>query len=230
MFPIHDENPTRRAPVINNWLLAANVIVFVLEIAFGERFVLRWSFVPLELSALLEGRGSLDVLATVFSAMFLHGGVGHLVGNLLFLWIFGDNIEDNFGSGPYLLFYLICGVAATLAQWFVAPLSNIPNLGASGAISGVLGAYLVLFPGASVRVFVWPFSLFLGTFGVPALLWIGFWFVLQLFSGVQDLGQMVEGGVAFWAHIGGFVAGLALVFVFRSRRPPTPRYTPSTWR
>jgi membrane associated rhomboid family serine protease len=149
------------------------------------------------------------------------------VGNLLFLWIFGDNVEDNFGRGPYLLFYLLCGVAATLAQYFTDPLSRIPNLGASGAISGVLGAYIVLYPVAAVRLFVWPFSLFIGTFPLPAFLWIGIWFLMQLVPGIQALGQLSEGGVAFWAHIGGFIAGLALIWLFR-RRPPRERST--AWR
>lgn len=229
MFPVRDDNPTRRAPVVNNALIVANIVVFIVQLALGERFVYDWSFVPRALTDLLSGDGGYGVVATMVSAMFLHGSVGHIVGNLLFLWIFGDNVEDNFGSGPYLLFYLLCGLAATLAQYLTDPLSAIPNLGASGAISGVLGAYIVLYPVAAVRLFVWPFSLFLGTFPLPAFLWIGIWFVMQLIPGVQSLGQLSEGGVAFWAHIGGFIAGLALIWIFRRRRPP-PAQGYSAWR
>lgn len=228
MFPVRDDNPTRRAPVVNNALIIANVVAFLMQIALGDRFTIDWSFVPRELTDLLSGDGGYDVVATMLSAMFLHGSIGHIVGNLLFLWIFGDNVEDNFGRGAYLIFYLLCGAAATLAQYVTDPLSRIPNLGASGAISGVLGAYIVLYPVAAVRLFVWPFSLFLGTFPLPAFLWIGIWFVMQLVPGLQALGQVSEGGVAFWAHIGGFVAGLALIWIFRRRRPPPQRY--SAWR
>ncbi len=218
VIPIGDENPTRRTPVVTMTLVILNVIVFVLQLLRGIDFTLRFSFVPLELTALLEGRGSLWVLVTVFTAMFLHGSFGHIFGNMLFLWIFGDNVEDVFGRVPYVLFYLLCGIAATMTQYLTGPLSPIPNLGASGAISGVLGAYVLMFPAARVNLFIWPFSIFFGSFGVPAFLWIGFWFLMQLFLGVQDLGQITQGGVAFWAHIGGFVAGLALTLLMPRRR------------
>lgn len=223
MFPVGDINPVWRPPVVTTALVVANVAVFVLELLFGTPFIVAFSFVPAELSALLRGAGNLGVLVDLFTAMFLHGSVAHLLSNLLFLWIFGDNVEATLAKGWFLPFYLVCGLVASLTQYAVTPLSEIPNLGASGAISGVLGAYLVLFPVASVRVFVWPFSLFLGTFGVPAFIWIGLWFVLQLFSGVQELGRVAAGGVAFWAHIGGFVAGLLLI-LFLPRRP-RPRST-----
>lgn len=218
MFPIGDINPVYRPPVVTRALVAANVILFFLTLALGTPFLLALAFVPAELTALLGGDGNPGVLFDLFTSMFLHGGVAHLLGNLVFLWIFGDNVEAAFGKGWFLPFYLACGLAATAVQYATAPLSGIPNLGASGAISGVLGAYLVLFPSASVRVFVWPFSLFVGTLGVPAVVWIGLWFVLQLFNGVQILGDTAMGGVAFWAHIGGFVAGLVLVWVM-PRRP-----------
>lgn len=218
MFPVGDINPVYRRPVVTTMLVAANLIVFGIQVVLGLPFVLALSFVPAELFALLQGAGGPGVLADLLTAMFLHGSIGHLIGNMLFLWIFGDNVEAVFARGWFLPFYLACGIAASLSQYAIAPLSEIPNLGASGAISGVLGAYLVLFPTASVRVFVWPFSLFVGTLGVPAVVWIGLWFVLQLFSGVQDLGRVAVGGVAFWAHIGGFLAGLALVWLL-PRRP-----------
>jgi membrane associated rhomboid family serine protease len=219
MFPIGDDNPTRRTPVVNTLLIVANIVVFVVQLLQGTEFILRWAFIPARLTAVLDGIGGPEVLATIFTAMFMHASIGHIVGNLLFLYIFGDNVEDNFGHIPYLFFYLLCGVAATFAQYFTDPISTIPNLGASGAISGVLGAYIVLYPTVRVRLFIWPFSLFLGSLGLPAFLWIGFWFGMQLLPAVQTLGRMMnEGGVAFWAHVGGFVAGVLLVLVFR-RRP-----------
>jgi membrane associated rhomboid family serine protease len=223
MFPIGDDNPVWRPPVVTTALVVANVAVFALELLYGTPFILAYSFVPAELNALLRGAGGLDVLLDLLTAMFLHGSVAHLLSNLLFLWIFGDNVEASLGKGWFLPFYLLCGLAASLSQYATMPLSEIPNLGASGAISGVLGAYLVLFPAASVRVFVWPFSLFLGTFGVPAFIWIGFWFGLQLFLGVREFGQVAAGGVAFWAHVGGFVAGLLLILLLPRR--PRPRAT-----
>jgi membrane associated rhomboid family serine protease len=223
MFPVGDINPVWRPPVVTTALVVANVAVFLLQLLLGTPFVLAYSFVPAELNALLQGAGGPAVLLDLFTAMFLHGSVAHLLSNLLFLWIFGDNVEASLGKGWFLPFYLVCGLAASITQYATAPLSEIPNLGASGAISGVLGAYLVLFPVASVRVFVWPFSLFLGTLGVPAFIWIGLWFVLQLFSGVQELGRVAAGGVAFWAHVCGFVAGLALILLLPRRpRPPRP--------
>jgi membrane associated rhomboid family serine protease len=218
VFPIGDVNPVYRPPVVTRALVAANLVVFVLELLLGTPFLLALAFVPVELTELLGGGGNPGVIFDLFSSMFLHGGVTHLLGNMVFLWIFGDNVEAAFGKGWFLPFYLACGLAASAVQYATAPLSGIPNLGASGAISGVLAAYLVLFPSASVRVFVWPFSLFVGTLGVPAVVWIGLWFVFQLFNGVQTLGGMAMGGVAFWAHIGGFVAGLLLVWVM-PRRP-----------
>lgn len=225
MFPIGDDNPTRRTPVVNWILLALIIVVFLLEITSGNDFIIRWSFIPLRLTMLLEGNASLEVLLTIISAMFLHAGIGHIAGNLLFLWIFGDNVEDAFGHIPYLVFYLICGVGATFIQYFTDPQSRIPNLGASGAISGVLAAYMVMYPRARVRLAIWPFVLLIGTLPVPALLLIGFWFLMQLTSGFQALGMMTNaGGVAYWAHIGGFIVGFILVWFLRPRRrqiPPT---------
>lgn len=218
MFPVGDDNPTRRTPFVNTTLILLNVLMFVVQVLQGTEFVLRWAFIPARLTAVLDGIGGPEVLATIFTAMFMHASIGHIVGNLLFLYIFGDNVEDNFGHLPYLIFYLLCGVAATFAQYFTDTGSTIPNLGASGAISGVLGAYIVLYPAARVRLFVWPFSLFLGTLALPAFLWIGVWFGMQLLPAIQILGRMVDqGGVAFWAHVGGFIAGVLLVIVFRRR-------------
>ena len=152
--------------------------------------------------------------------MFMHGGWAHIAGNLLFLWVFGDNVEDMFGHLGYIVFYLICGVGATIIQYYSSPLSEVPNLGASGAISGVLAAYVVMFPWARIRLAIWPLVIFIGTIPVPALLLLGLWFFLQLSAGYQSLGAVSGngGGVAYWAHVGGFLVGLVLVFFFRPRR------------
>jgi membrane associated rhomboid family serine protease len=223
MFPIGDDNPTRRTPVINTTLIVINILVFAwqtLQIWQGSyAFLAEWAFIPARFSAFLAGSGDTGAVLTIFSAMFMHASIGHIVGNLLFLAIFGDNVEDRFGRVPYLIFYLLCGVGGTLAQYITDTQSMIPNLGASGAISGVLGAYIVLFPRVPVRLFVWPFSLFLGTLPLPAFLWIGIWFIYQLIPALQQVGRMVsEGGVAFWAHVGGFVVGVLLVRPLSRRR------------
>ncbi|MBC8077190.1 MAG: rhomboid family intramembrane serine protease [Chloroflexales bacterium] len=227
MFPLGDENPTKRVAVVNWALIALNLMAFALELLFGERFIVQWSFIPARFSALLSGSGDPQALATVFTAMFLHAGWSHIIGNMLFLWIFGDNVEDRFGSVPYLIFYLLCGLGATAAQYATDRTSLAVNLGASGAISGVMGAYVIMFPRALVRFFVWPFSLFLGIFRIPAVLMLGVWFILQLLPAFQSLRSMGDeaGGVAYWAHVGGFVVGLVLVFFFRPRREPgLPNY------
>lgn len=218
MIPVGDDNPTYRLPVVTKTLVVLNVVVFVLQMLLGTEFTLRFSFVPAKLTALLQGDGDLWVLTTMFTAMFMHGSFGHILGNMLFLWIFGDNVEDVFGRFPYLLFYLVCGLAATMTQYVTGVLSTVPNLGASGAISGVLGAYMLMFPAARVQLFIWPLSMIFGTLPIPALLWIGIWFLMQLFLGIQGLGQVTEGGVAFWAHIGGFVAGMALTPIMPRRK------------
>lgn len=220
MFPVGDINPVRYPPWVTRGLVAINLIVFALELFLGVALIATMSFVPAELTALLRGSGDTGVLRDLFTAMFLHASVAHIFGNMLFLWIFGDNVEEDLGWGWFLPFYLVCGLVASLIQYATAPLSEVPMVGASGAISGVLGAYLVRFPRAQVRVFIWPFSLLVGTLAVPAALWIGLWFVLQLFAGIADLGRVSEGGVAFWAHIGGFVAGLVLVFLLPRRSRP----------
>jgi membrane associated rhomboid family serine protease len=189
-------------------LIALNVLFFFLEMSQGEPFIRQWSVVPRELVA-----NPTAELPTVFTAMFMHAGWMHLLGNMLYLWIFGDNVEDQMGHGKFLVFYLLCGIAATLAQVMVSSTSSIPNLGASGAIAGVLGSYIILFPQGRVRVLMRG-----GTVAMPALVVIGLWIVLQLVSGMGSITQSSEtGGVAYMAHIGGFVAGLALTFLFSGR-------------
>jgi membrane associated rhomboid family serine protease len=224
MFPVNDENPTRGPAPINIIIIILNFIVFALQILYGDAFVLSWAFIPARLSAFLSGNESPQVLLTIFSAMFMHGGIAHILGNMLFLWIFGDNVEDQFGHLRYLIFYLICGIVATFTQFVIDPSSPIPNLGASGAIAGVLGAYLLMFPRARVNLFVWPLSVLLAIFTrspylrLPAWLLLGLWFAMQVWLGVDGLSTMGEGGVAFWAHIGGFVAGVVLALFLRPSR------------
>jgi membrane associated rhomboid family serine protease len=213
VFPIGDDNSERRIlPLVTYVLIVINVLVFLLELQRGEAFIRQYAFIPREFAANPAGEA-----ITIFSAMFMHGGWMHLLGNMLYLWIFGDNVEDNFGSFRFILFYLACGVVATFAQMAALPSSSIPNLGASGAIAGVLGAYLVLYPQGRVTVLTQ-----LGPTQVPALLVIGLWIVLQLFSGIGSIANTSEtaesGGVAYMAHVGGFFAGLILTFFFRATR------------
>jgi membrane associated rhomboid family serine protease len=210
MFPIGDDDSARRTvPVVTYALIALNVLVFFLELNGGEPFIVQWSVVPRRLTQNPSG----DFI-TVFTSMFMHGGWLHLGGNMLYLWIFGDNIEDRFGHAKFALFYLLCGIAATVAQVAVSMGSNVPNLGASGAIAGILAAYLILFPRGQVRVLMGR-----GVVPMPALIVIGLWIVLQFISGIGSITQSAEtGGVAYMAHIGGFVAGLALTFLFGGRR------------
>ena len=208
MFPIGDDNTARRTlPVVTYALILLNVLFFFVELSGGDPFIQQWSVVPRRLLANPAGD-----FPTVFTSMFMHAGWVHLLGNMLYLWIFGDNVEDNFGHVKFLTFYLLCGVAATFAQVLMSANSTVPNLGASGAIAGVLGAYILLFPKGQVRVLMGR-----GVIPVPALVVIGFWIVLQLVSGVGSISNTAEtGGVAYMAHIGGFFAGLILTFVLRS--------------
>ncbi|MFH1185339.1 MAG: rhomboid family intramembrane serine protease [Chloroflexota bacterium] len=207
MMPIGDDNTARRTvPVVTYALIALNVLVFFLELTGGETLITQWAFVP----SRFLGDPAGDFL-TLFSSMFMHAGWLHLGSNMLYLWIFGDNVEDRFGHIQYLIFYVLCGLAATFAQLAFNTDSIIPNLGASGAIAGVLGSYLLMFPQQAVRVLVGNRMT-----ALSALIVIGGWFVLQLFSGVASVSSTVDtGGVAFIAHIGGFVAGFLLTFLFR---------------
>ena len=214
MFPIGDDDlASRSVPIVTYALIALNVLFFFVELSGGEPFIERWSVVPRRLVA----NPGADFI-TVFTSMFMHGGWLHLGGNLLYLWIFGDNVEDKFGHAKFAIFYLLCGIAATLAQVAISAGSSIPNLGASGAIAGVLGAYLILFPKGQVKVLMGR-----GVVPMPALVVIGLWIVLQFINGVGSITQSAEtGGVAYMAHIGGFVAGLVLTFLLgRSRTEAT---------
>jgi len=205
MLPLGDHNPRRIVPWFTYVLIIANFIMFVFELLQGEAFVVQWSFVPARFTA-----DPLGQLPTLFTSMFMHAGWLHILGNMLYLWIFGDNIEDRFGHFKFLAFYIICGLVATFAHMVFNLGDTIPSLGASGAIAGVLGAYIVLFPGARVRVL---FGLIL--IPLPAVIVIGFWILLQIFYGVGSLGSAAEAEVAYMAHIGGFFAGVVLALVFR---------------
>ena len=209
MIPIGDDNSARKiTPLVTYFLIVLNLIVFFLELNGGNAFVEKWAFIP---TRFLNNPAA--EWPTIFTSMFMHAGWLHLIGNMLYLWIFGDNVEDRFGHAKFLIFYLLCGIAAIFAQLFFSADSSIPNVGASGAISGVLGAYLLLYPQGRIRVFMGR-----GIMHAPALMVIGLWILLQVFSGIgslQTTGQ--QGGVAYMAHIGGFVAGLGLTFLFRGR-------------
>lgn len=222
MIPVGDNVPRRGTPIVTWTLILINVLVFFIELAQGpalEAFLYRWAVIPAVLTGQAETPWSWPPpFLTVFSAMFLHGGWGHLLGNMLFLWVFGDNVEDNMGSLRYLAFYLLCGIAATYAQVLVAADSTLPNIGASGAISGVLGGYLVMHPRAMVLVVI-PIFLLFPVLQVPAFVMLGIWFLTQFTSGLAAFAAAADaGGVAWWAHIGGFVAGVILVYPFRRER------------
>ena len=215
MFPIGDDDSSRRTvPLVTYALIALNVLFFIVELTGGDAFIMKWAFVPKRFMANPAG----DFL-TLFSSMFMHAGWLHLGGNMLYLWIFGDNVEDRFGHLKFIIFYIICGLAATFAQLAFSIGSDIPNLGASGAIAGVLGAYILLFPQGKVRVLQGQ-----RVIQVSALIVIGLWIVLQLFSGIGSIaGAGQTGGVAYMAHIGGFVAGFVLTFLLRGSKQPQLR-------
>jgi membrane associated rhomboid family serine protease len=210
LFPIGDDNSTKRSvSVVTYGLIALNVLLFFVELSGGEPFIQKWSVVPRRLVA-----NPGEDFITIFSSMFMHGGWMHLFGNMLYLWIFGDNVEDNFGHLKFLVFYLLCGIAATVAQVAFNSNSNVPNLGASGAIAGVLGAYILLFPKGQVRVLMGR-----GIVNMPAFVVLGLWIVLQFVNGIGSIANTAEtGGVAYMAHLGGFIAGIILTFLFRGRQ------------
>jgi membrane associated rhomboid family serine protease len=220
LIPIHDRIPTRRVPVVTIMLVLINVVIFVYEqllLAGGgdpllNRFIYTYGLVP----ARVAGGLGPAVLWTFVTSMFLHASWLHIIGNMLYLWIFGNNIEDVMGPFWFTLFYFLCGFAASFAQVSMSWGSNLPGIGASGAIAGVLAAYLIYFPRARVETLI-----FLGIFVViralPAVILLGFWFILQLISGVTSFGAAETGGVAYFAHIGGFVAGLILALPWLGR-------------
>ncbi len=224
MIPIRDQIPTHRVPVVNYLLIAVNILVFILLWLAGsnqEATVYQFALIP---SNFKTGLDLADV-GDIFTSMFMHAGLAHIAGNMLYLWIFGDNVEDSMGAGRYLVFYLVGGSVASVVHILTSPGSQIPTVGASGAIAAVLGAYLVLYPQSKVLTFI-PLGFFMRLTLVPASIVLGLWFILQLFNGVLSLGGPDVGGVAFWAHIGGFVTGvlLAKLFAPRARVPTLARW------
>lgn len=218
MLPIRDTVPSRRLPLVNWAIIALNVLIFFFEVSLPnaalDHLIWRWGVVPYRL---IQDFG--QAWPTLFTAMFLHGGFAHILGNMWMLFIFGDNVEDRMGHLRYLLFYLLSGLAAAFLQVFFSLGSRVPIIGASGAIAGVMGAYMILFPWGRVVTLV-PLGFFLTTIELPSVLFLGGWFFLQVFSGLD---MSLNGGVAWWAHVGGFLFGvLAVQFFARRRQPPRP--------
>ncbi len=221
MIPLRDIIPSRTTPVVTICVIALNIVVFLYELSLGravDAFMLHYGLVPAAFSWM-----------NVFTSMFLHGGFLHVAGNMLYLWIFGDNVEDRVGHGRFVVFYLLCGTAAALAQTITTPDSVVPMVGASGAIAGVMGAYFVLYPRSRIVTLV-PLFFFFQVFEVPAIVFLGIWFLMQFLSGVGSIVSTIGrgggaggalGGIAFWAHIAGFVAGITGVVLFR--RPERQR-------
>lgn len=216
MIPLKDDNPRASVPLITIGLIVVNVGVFLYQLSLGpgiDNFIIKYGAIP---DNIVHGKE----LQSLFTSMFLHGGFLHLIGNMLYLWIFGDNVEHYLGHFRFLYFYLICGLVAAFAHIFLGGISDVPMVGASGAISGVLGAYLVKYPRARVLVLI-PLFWYITIQKIPALFVLGFWFLMQLlsgvFSGLSSTG-MEKGGIAFWAHVGGFVAGLILIILLPKKR------------
>ncbi len=234
MVPLRDDNPVQITPYVTYGLIILNVLIFIYEITLNtgqlDQFLELFAVVPKELTASFQG---VDVgqpipeALTLISSQFLHGGFLHVGGNMLFLWIFGNNIEEQLGHIKFLFFYLACGALAALCQWYFGPMSAIPSLGASGAIAGVMGAYILRFPKTHILTLV-PLGLFITTFRIPAIFFLGFWFLQQALYGVGSLGaqtniSMENGGIAYWAHAGGFVFGVVLALllgIFNKQETP----------
>ena len=225
MFPLKDDNPSNTAPIVTVALIVLNALVYLYQFSLWaggpegvqafEDFVKEFGLVPCRLTGACAVGAELPLpVLTIFTSMFMHGGLFHIGGNMLYLWIFGNNVEDTLGHTRYLIFYLLSGIAAALAQTVVGPSSLVPMVGASGAVSGVLGAYLLLFPGAHVTTLI-ILGFFFRLVQIPAMVVLGFWIVLQVLNGLGSFGA--SGGVAFFAHIGGFVAGMGLLYVLRPR-------------
>jgi len=223
MIPLKNENPSRTIPFINILLIMANIFIFGWQlyslIQESTPLYLRLGFIPYEFSHFkdIAPHNLVPFPLTIFTAMFLHGGWLHLLGNMLYLWIFGDNVEDRLGHVRYLLFYLLCGISATLLHGFMDLGSHVPVIGASGAIAGVLGAYMVLFPTARIKTLVILF-VFIRLIRIPAVILLGYWILIQVLSAMAEYGKISGGGIAWFAHIGGFAAGLVLVMAMRKRR------------
>jgi membrane associated rhomboid family serine protease len=241
MIPLRDSNPSSSPPVVTVALIALNLIIWFYQVSLGrsvDQFVIEYGLIPLRfaMSYRLDG-GVLDnAVVPLFSSIFMHGGWLHVIGNMWFLWIFGDNVEDRLGHVRFLVFYLICGIGASIAHILFNPASRIPTIGASGAISGVLGAYLVSFPYARIHTLFIIFF-FIRFIEIPAFLFLIVWFLFQFLSGASQIGAYQDtGGVAYWAHMGGFVIGVILVWIFpkssrfRDRSPDDEAYAKRIYR
>ena len=219
MIPIKDDLPTRTFPFVTIALIAANIVVFFYEASLGPRaeaLIFTYGAIPFNLIYGIEsGRSPVPIVASLFTSMFLHGGFMHVAGNMLYLWIFGNNIEDVMGHVRFIFFYLICGIAAVYSHALLDATSQVPMIGASGAVSGVLGAYLLLFPHAKVLTLV-PLGFFIQIIRIPAVFVLGLWIVVQFINGIFSGRQM--GGVAWFAHIGGFLVGMGLIHLFKRNR------------
>jgi membrane associated rhomboid family serine protease len=214
-IPLRDENPSGKFAFVNIGLILANVAVFIYQLSLPahafKAFVLADAMVPARVSGWMDGHGSFEAaFLPLVTSMFLHSGFAHILGNMLFLWIFGDNVEAEFGHLQYLFFYFVCGIGAGLTHIAFNLHSHLPALGASGAISGVMGAYIVLEPRNRILTLIFIFVV-----RVPAMIVLGLWFAMQFLSGISELGASVNGGVAVWAHIGGFLLGLLIALVFK---------------
>ncbi len=223
MLPIRDNVPSRSFPVMTVSLIVVNTVIFLFEVSMGQRalagFVTRYALIPGHVAAYFSG-AQLEprrVFFPFFSSMFMHAGWIHLIGNMWYLWIFGDNVEDRLGHVRFLVFYVLCGLIGNAAHYALNPASSLPALGASGAIAGVLGAYIISYPGARILVLL-PIFFFIQFIELPALVVLGFWFILQFLSGAASVVASGEtGGVAWWAHIGGFLGGITIFYLFRPR-------------
>ncbi len=216
-IPLKDLNPSRSYPVVNISLILVNVAVFLYQFTLPPHafkvFVMANATVPARIPAFLAGHtGFQTAFFPLFTSMFLHSGLAHIAGNMLFLWIFGDNVEDFFGHLPYLLFYLVCGVGSGLLHVLFNLTSPVPALGASGAISGVMGAYMLLYPRERILTLIFIFLV-----PIPAVFILGYWFLLQFLAGISALGASASGGVAWWAHVGGFLLGMLLTVLVRRK-------------
>jgi len=236
MIPLKDNIPSRTLPFVNYLLIIANTLIFFYELSLGEdlpRFFLKYGFIPAFLGTkqVIDASGVIFTIPLYFSirslltSLFLHGGWLHYLSNMLYLWIFGDNVEDRMGHGCYLIFYLICGVAANLVQFHINPYASVPTIGASGAIAGVLGAYFILYPYARILTMI-PIFIFIEFIQLPAFFLLLFWFIQQYIMGTLSTAMPGQSGIAWWAHIGGFVSGMILVLLFQrnDRRPLSSEY------
>ncbi len=216
-IPLKDLNPHRRFPIVNVLLICANVAVFLYETSLPphlfKAFLMANAVIPARFPAFLAGHiDFVGAFLPLVTSLFLHSGIAHIAGNMLFLWIFGDNVEDFFGHIPYLFFYLVCGIGSGILHVLFNFNSSLPALGASGAISGVMGAYLILYPNSRILTLVFIFLV-----PIPAFFILVYWFFLQFIAGVTSIGDMTHGGVAWWAHVGGFLMGMALTWIVKSR-------------